>query len=360
MQEYNYHLEKYHGRDSRHECPQCGDKHSFAYYVDAAGNIIDKLVGRCNHESSCGYHYTPKEWYRDNPDGRPQKRHNRPRPQSRPQPRQPDFIDPELVIRSSSFDSSLVYYLCGLIPNDTIRRVWEDYAVGATKDGRVIYWQIDATGKARTGKVMRYDPTTGHRVKDAAGVNWVHSILIRKGQLPPSFNLVQCLFGERLLALYPDQAVALVESEKTALIGAALYPDFVWLATGGKTQLAPAKMKVLSGRRVIAFPDVDGFEVWKAKARDLAAAGINITVSDILEKNATPEERERNIDIADWLLEQLSQVSQCGTSGTVGHPVTVTAYNPARQLAEVIERWPRLAVLADRLKLELIDTSELL
>ena len=50
MENYKYHLEKYHGVGSRHECPQCHDKHSFAYYVDDNGNIIDKTVGRCNHE----------------------------------------------------------------------------------------------------------------------------------------------------------------------------------------------------------------------------------------------------------------------------------------------------------------------
>lgn len=41
----------------------------------------------------------------------------------------------------------------------------QDYALGATKDGSVIYWQIDTQGKVRTGKVMKYDPNSGHRIK---------------------------------------------------------------------------------------------------------------------------------------------------------------------------------------------------
>ncbi len=56
----NYSLQKYKGTATRHTCPNCGDRHSFAYYVDDSGVPLHPSVGRCNHESSCGYHYTPK------------------------------------------------------------------------------------------------------------------------------------------------------------------------------------------------------------------------------------------------------------------------------------------------------------
>ena len=65
-----YSLEKYHGRNSRHECPSCHDPHSFTYYIDENGNMLDPRVGRCNHESSCGYHYSPKDYFHDNPDSK--------------------------------------------------------------------------------------------------------------------------------------------------------------------------------------------------------------------------------------------------------------------------------------------------
>lgn len=66
-----FQLEKYNGRNSRHCCPKCGDPHSFTYYIDEAGNVLNRLVGRCNHESGCGYHYTPKEYFQDNPTIKP-------------------------------------------------------------------------------------------------------------------------------------------------------------------------------------------------------------------------------------------------------------------------------------------------
>lgn len=343
MDNYKYHLERYHGVGSRHECPKCHDKHSFAYYVDDDGNILDKTVGRCNHESGCGYHYTPKEWFKDNPPfqagstARARRCNEVQRHTFAPREPQPDYINPRYIAASSSFDSSLVYFLCGVLRPDTIKRVWGDYGVGATKSGDVIFWQIDSNFKVRTGKIMKYNPEDGHRIKDGSGVNWVHAILKRRGLLPETFHLVQCLFGEHLLSWNPQKDVALVESEKTALIGASVFPQYVWLATGGKSQMSSDKMEVLKGRRVIAFPDVDGFNEWKERARNLARVGILIHVSDILERNATPTERERKIDIADWILQQLSSTSEVDI-----------------MLARMIERNPAIGMLIDKLQLEVV------
>lgn len=66
----NYALQKYKGTATRHTCPNCGDKRSFTYYVDESGTPLHTSVGRCNHESSCGYHYTPKEYFHDHPECR--------------------------------------------------------------------------------------------------------------------------------------------------------------------------------------------------------------------------------------------------------------------------------------------------
>ena len=59
---HTYQLEKYHGQATRHECPNCHDKKSFTYYVDERGDVLNEDVGICNHVSSCGYHYTPKQY----------------------------------------------------------------------------------------------------------------------------------------------------------------------------------------------------------------------------------------------------------------------------------------------------------
>lgn len=85
--------------------------------------------------------------------------------------------------------------------------------------------QIGVQGRCRTGKIMMYNPETGHRIKDPeipGRVTWVHSVMKKAGLLPAEWELSQCLFGEHLLALYPGKPVGLVESEKTAVIAAGL------------------------------------------------------------------------------------------------------------------------------------------
>ena len=121
----------------------------------------------------------------------------------------------------------------------------------------------------------------------------------RNRQLPSEWTLTQCLFGEHLLKRFPSREVRIVEAEKTAVICAGFMPQFVWMATGGKSQLN-ARLDVLRGRRATLFPDVDGYTLWKAKAaerRDLCLA-----VSDYLERHATDEDRRNKIDIANLLV----------------------------------------------------------
>lgn len=65
--------------------------------------------------------------------------------------------------------------------------------------------------------------------------------------------------------------VALVESEKTAVICSLLLPEYIWLATGGKSQFND-RLMVLKGRKVTAFPDIDGYDEWRKKAKELPDA----------------------------------------------------------------------------------------
>lgn len=76
-------------------------------------------------------------------------------------------------------------------------------------------------------------------------------------------------FGEHLLKTHPDKVVVLVESEKSAVIGSAIFPDYVWLATGGKSQMREEKLRVLSGRTVLLFPDADAYAEWKQRAESM-------------------------------------------------------------------------------------------
>ncbi len=204
-------------------------------------------------------------------------------------------VRPEIV-------SSFTEFLLHLFDDVTVVKLVTEYQLGVTRAGDVIFFQIDIEGRCRTGKIMKYDPETGHRVKDErtkGRINWAHSLMKHSGALPEDWELTQCLFGEHLLSRHPDKPVALVESEKTAVICSAMMPEYVWLATGGKSQFNE-RLNVLQGRDIVAFPDVDGYEAWVQKAAALPC--LNIKVSDILQKNATEDERKQHIDIADWLI----------------------------------------------------------
>jgi hypothetical protein len=103
--------------------------------------------------------------------------------------------------------------------------------------------------------------------------------------------------------------VAIVESEKTAIIASVYLPQFVWIAAGSKTGLNETKCQVLMGRNVVLFPDISpakenqatAFELWTGKAREYSHLA-RFRVSDLLERKATVEEREQGLDLADYLL----------------------------------------------------------
>ena len=284
-------------------------------YVDPEGIPIHKTVGRCDHESSCGYHLTPKQYFREHPERSfdiPTDRYSRchiGRAQSyshgRPDRPSPDLI-PSTLIPQPSGNNHLIAYLKTLIPTSFIDRIITDYHIASTPDQATIFLQLDLNGNCRTGKIMQYDPTTGHRIKDEAvpgRISWLHTRLKRRHQLPKDWQITQCLFGEHLLRKYPDKTVALVESEKTAIICSALMPEYLWLATGGKSQFNQ-RLTVLKSRKIIAFPDIDGYHTWLTKSTDFPF--LDLRVSDLLEKNATPADREAHIDLADWLIQYLS------------------------------------------------------
>lgn len=310
-------LEPYSGPASRHECPKCQDRRSFTYYLNGdTGKMIHEKVGRCDHESRCGYHYPPREYFRDNPQER-----NRPHSTDGMLPTptheairntEPDYIPGKYLTDSLHYESYFTEFLYSLFGEDmdnrTVERLKFDYHLGGTPSKEVIFWQVDASDKIRTGKIMRYDPQTGKRIKSQShAINWVHTQLKKEGRIPNDYNLVQCLFGEHLLTKHPDRLVALVESEKSAVIASGVYPGYVWLATGGKSQLSPEKIKVLKGRRILMFPDTDGYQVWREKAKQLEAIGCTVQLSSLLQRYATIQERNAQIDIADWIVEEMKR-----------------------------------------------------
>ena len=347
MNEYRFHLQKYiAGKTPKQTCPQCGRKRCFVRYVDEEGKIeFPDYVGRCDHENSCGYHYTPKDFFMNNPDMKPNNYDNETwrydmtnKPimpaKVKAEPVTPSFIPPDTIQKTlSHYDINPLYqFLCRTIGKEAVNRQFERYKVGTSKKwgGATVFWQIDKDGNVRSGKLMGYNPKDGHRIKEPIPqVCWVHSELKL-----PEFHLKQCLFGEHLLAT-SSATVMLVESEKTCLIASHFMPDFLWLATGGKDGcFNEDTMQELHGRDVILMPDLGATEKWTKKSAILTPICKSVTVSTVLEQMATDEQREAGLDISDFLLMQETK---------------------QMILQRMIERNPALQLLIDKLQLELVE-----
>ena len=213
-------------------------------------------VGRCNREESCGYHFTPKQYFQEN-----SAQHIFPPlavTQTKATNSKPASIIPSEIFKQSLCGynkNNFVTYLISVFDEATVIELINRYKIGSSKlwPGATVFWQLDFHGEIKAGKIMLYDPQNGHRVKTPfSHISWVHAALKIK-----EYNLQQCFFGEHLLHLYPGLPVAIVESEKTAIVASIYFPQFIWIAAGGKNGCrwtSKEVWKVLMSRKVVLWP----------------------------------------------------------------------------------------------------------
>ncbi len=297
MSAHRFILQKYSGSRTRVKCPSCGSSRSFVRYVDLeTEDFVDPFVGRCNREVKCGYHLTPKLFYEKNGMTKSTAQLSR-----LPEPKlQPSYIPIDMFEKSlSGFEKNhFIKFLLKKFSDQVVTECIEKYFIGTSGywEGSTIFWQIDNMGKIRGGKVMLYNQESGKRVKTPINhISWFHRV-----EKILNFNLNQCLFGEHLLKHELVKPVALVESEKTAIIASLYLPQFVWLATGG-ISIDPEKCATLKNRNVVLFPDINGLNKWQKSAKNLKSIA-NIQISSLLENRATVDEIKEGYDIADFLL----------------------------------------------------------
>jgi len=330
---------------------------------------------------------------------------------------QPTAFNPlpaDLVTQSLGVNSEFCQALVsqGYMTEQQMLYAAELYRLGMTKEGSVIFWEIDQHGQCHNGKMMHYLPNC-HRDKQR-NPTWAAAELKKAGFLPSNFENPHCLFGEHLLSLREEQKcrvesnvkvngygltvkepkaksqqpkadsigsselcskvespelkdnvqssmfnvqsdegqqpkcaqrptlnfqlaqsalnsqlderpiansqwptaesqfqkVAVVESEKTALICSVLFPSAVWLSCGGLQMLKAELLAPLAGYKVILFPDTDekgdAYQAWLAVAQEAQKRytfQYPLRISSLLELRATAEQKARKIDIVDYLFE---------------------------------------------------------
>ncbi|MCL7762680.1 DUF6371 domain-containing protein [Polaribacter sp. Z014] len=302
---YKYSLHK---KSIKHKCPQC-KKNRFVLYVDnETGDYLSPEVGRCDREINCGYHLTPKTYFKnENKPFNPYTNYN-----TQEKSRVTNYhSESELNSSLNNYDkNNFVQFLYSKFDSIKVTNLLNEYKIGTSEswyDG-TIFWQIDTQQKIRSGKIILYDKI-GKRTKY---INWIHSLNIKSNRID-SFNLNQCLFGEHLIPKY-DKPIAIVESEKTACIMNIMFEKYLWLATGSLQGLNTKKIKVLKNRTIILYPDlgIEGkngspFTKWKTISEELRSNGYDIKTSDLLEKKGTKNEREKGFDIADYFIKNLTK-----------------------------------------------------
>ena len=350
-----------------------------------AVNVVkdDSLAGFLKIAQSLGYklddYLTPegwedrKEWIRQHGRGAPghmPKIH----PSSSPANSSPkmNLISSDFVQRCRSNSSAFVQSLVssGILTPEQATAAADLYRLGAMRDGSVIYWQIDAQGQVREGKIMLYGPDC-HRIK-TSGAQWMGWMMRYKLKdadgkpfLEGTWHATQCLFGEHLIVNNEQlivnngvlrekegKVICIVEAEKTAVILSQLMPDKLWLAAGGESQLNLDKLVALRGHKIILYPDTDPegatFSTWKKIADEARRQlSLNISISDLLEQHATSEQKERKIDLVDFLIES----NECGVSSEELSPSEVNktpqekTFSP--EVTSMIEDNPAMQDLID-------------
>ena len=329
---YKFTLQKYCGPSSKYSCPSCNQQKRFTRYIDTqTGEHLPDHIGRCDREDKCGYHYTPKQYFDETKSEQQNTfQFNRPYTQIKKiEPKKPiDYLPQEILERSTENweQNNFSSFLIQLFRYEIAKEICDLYLIGNSKHwkGATVFWYVDVELKIRQAKVMHYtigngkiNRTKSHQLaykwsdktkSHFEDINFSDKIFKAGKKIlnNQEANLLDCFFGEHILKIYPNKQIAIVESEKTAIICSLYYPQYIWIATGGTNGCKWTELdvcKALEGREVVLFPDLNCFEKWTDKAKLIQSiVSCKIRVSSILEKNATEEQRLKGYDLADFVL----------------------------------------------------------
>lgn len=274
----------------KYRCPRCNKKTLVKFINARTGELNNGNYGRCDRESKCGFF--------ERPEGENLMEfkyvYKTPKPVS--------YHDDSLISRSGrNFkQNNFIQYVKYLFGDCATKEVIKRYLIGTSKkwNGATIFWQIDNHEKVRHGKIMLYDANSGKRKKNQSGKAYISSV--RSELKLKDFNLQQCLFGLHLINETQSRSVAIVESEKTAILMSIFKPEYIWLATGSKNGFKYEYLKPLRNYSIIGFPDKGEYGYWSEKAIYLNSIGFNITINKWLEDT----NYDKGTDLADVLTKE--------------------------------------------------------
>lgn len=284
---YKYKLDT---SSKKYKCKQC-NKNTLVKFVDTeTGELINENFGRCDRQTKCGFFRIPK--------GESTRPFNY--EYKKPLPLSCHSFNLVSVSGRNYKDNNFIQFVKYLFGEIRTKEVIKKYLIGTSKywNGANVFWQIDNNQKVRHGKIMLYSSETGKRQKNQEGKAYISSV--RSVLKLKDYVLKQCLFGLHLINETESRTIAIVESEKTAILMSVFKPQYVWLATGSKSGFKYEYLKPLRNYKIIGFPDKSDYNDWSNKAIELNNLGFSISISEYLETTNYKD----GTDLADVLIKE--------------------------------------------------------
>ena len=218
-----------------------------------------------------------------------------------PEIRRPsDFMLPSFPMieacRADDFDFFRPFINEDILTVGQMRHAAERYLLGKTKSGMPIYWMIDDM----------MTPLDAH----IGNMTWMSTLLKTREPILECWQVQHCLFGLHLTSEISLQTspISIVESEQSAVVLSELLPESIWMAYATTLHLCPDLFAPLEGRTVRLYPRTDPTLSTFLFFEDLADLirrqyDIDIAIDSDLEDHATADQKERCIDILDFILE---------------------------------------------------------
>jgi len=223
--------------------------------------------------------------------------------------------------RADDFDFFRPFIDAGKLTTEQMHNAAERYHLGKTKSGQPIFWMIDDM----------QTPLDAHIGTDA----WISTLLKTRKPLLKCWQVQHCLFGLHLIvntnlmnltnknsAISAEQQyscnsrhswsektpICVVESEQSAVVLSELFQECIWMAYVNTLHLSPDLFEQLQGRTITLYPRTDPTLSTFLFFEELADVtrrhyNIDITVDSTLEDHATADQKDRCIDILDFILE---------------------------------------------------------
>ena len=217
-----------------------------------------------------------------------------------------DFFLPTMrmvdACRADDFDFFQPFIDAGRLTAEQMHRAAARYHLGKTRSGKPLFWMIDE----------RQDPLDAHIASDG----WLSTMLKTRQPLLRRWCPIHCLFGQHLLSTLRSTPIAIVESEASAVVLSELFPDVLWMVDATVEHLDVALFAPLRGRTVTLYPNTDPSFSTYLFFLDLAESirgryDLHVSVASILEEHATPAQKERCIDLLEFLREGVVSL-ECG------------------------------------------------